>query len=56
MRQDRLDPTLNLENVSPECQGVHHIMGASEQRAARIVVKNSFAFGGISAVLVCRMA
>jgi 3-oxoacyl-[acyl-carrier-protein] synthase II len=56
MRQDRLYPTLNLENVSPECQGVHHIMGASEQRAARIVVKNSFAFGGISAVLVCRMA
>jgi 3-oxoacyl-[acyl-carrier-protein] synthase II len=56
MRQDRLYPTLNLENVSPECQGVHHIMGAPESRAARIVVKNSFAFGGISAVLVCRMA
>jgi 3-oxoacyl-[acyl-carrier-protein] synthase II len=55
MRQDRLYPTLNLDNISPECQGIHHIQGAPEQRTARIVVKNSFAFGGISAVLVCRM-
>lgn len=51
-----LYPTLNLENVSPECQGVGHIMGGALQREARVVVKNSFAFGGISAVLVCRMA
>jgi 3-oxoacyl-[acyl-carrier-protein] synthase II len=54
MRKGLLYPTLNLENVSPECQGVGHIMGDALQRDARIVVKNSFAFGGISAVLVCR--
>jgi len=56
IRKGLLYPTLNLENVSPECQGVGHIMGGSLQREARVVVKNSFAFGGISAVLVCRMA
>lgn len=55
MRKDLLYPTLNLENISPECQGLHHIIGAPERRTARVVVKNSFAFGGISAVLVCRM-
>jgi 3-oxoacyl-[acyl-carrier-protein] synthase II len=55
MRKDTIYPTLNLENVSPECQGIRHVMNAPERRAARVVVKNSFAFGGISAVLVCRI-
>jgi 3-oxoacyl-[acyl-carrier-protein] synthase II len=55
MRKDMIYPTLNLENVSPECTGIHHVMNTPERRAARVVVKNSFAFGGISAVLVCRM-
>jgi 3-oxoacyl-[acyl-carrier-protein] synthase II len=55
MRKDMLYPTKNLENVSPDCAGIHHVMNAPERRAARVVVKNSFAFGGISAVLVCRM-
>ncbi len=56
MRKGVLYPTLNLENVAPECQGVGHIMGGAMKRDARIVVKNSFAFGGISAVLVCKVA
>jgi 3-oxoacyl-[acyl-carrier-protein] synthase II len=55
IRKGLLYPTLNLQNVSPECQGVGHIMGGALKREARVVVKNSFAFGGISAVLVCRM-
>jgi 3-oxoacyl-[acyl-carrier-protein] synthase II len=55
IRKGLLYPTLNLQNVSPECQGVGHIMGGALKREARVVVKNSFAFGGISAVLVCRV-
>ncbi len=55
MRKGLLYPTRNLDNVSPECQGIRHVMGAPERRDAHVVVKNSFAFGGISAVLVCRM-
>ena len=54
MRKGLLYPTLNLENVGLDCQGIHHIQGEPERRVAH-VVKNSFAFGGISAVLVCRM-
>lgn len=54
-RQGRLYPTLNLQNVSPECQGIDHIMGWTREQDARILVKNSFAFGGISAVLVCKV-
>lgn len=56
IRKGVLYPTLNLENVAPECQGVGHILGGAVNREARVVVKNSFAFGGISAVLVCRVA
>lgn len=55
MGRNRLYPTLNLETVSPDCEGLHHILGAAEERPARVLVKNSFAFGGISAVLVCRV-
>ncbi|MEI6564415.1 MAG: beta-ketoacyl synthase N-terminal-like domain-containing protein [bacterium] len=55
IRKGVLYPTLNLQNISPECQGVNHVMGTALQREARIIVKNSFAFGGISAVLVCRV-
>lgn len=54
MHRGLIYPTLNLENVSPACAGIRHVMGAIERRPARVVVKNSFAFGGISAVLVCR--
>jgi 3-oxoacyl-[acyl-carrier-protein] synthase II len=49
-----LYPTLNLQNVAPECAGIRHVMGAPERRPASLLMKNSFAFGGISAVLVCR--
>ncbi len=55
MRKQRLYPTLNLQNVSAECAGVNHIMGTALERNSEILVKNSFAFGGISAVLVCRV-
>ena len=55
MHKGLIYPTLNLENVSPECAGIRHVVGSPERSAARVVVKNSFAFGGISAVLVCRI-
>ena len=53
MRKGEIYPTLNLEVVDPSCEGVHHVV---ERTAAPIgtILKNSFAFGGINAVLVCR--
>lgn len=54
-RKGLLYPTLNLQNISPECGGINHVTGTAFHRDTRILVKNSFAFGGISAVLVCRV-
>ena len=50
-----LYPTLNLEHISPECAGIRHLTQRLET-SANVLVKNSFAFGGINAVLVCRRA
>jgi len=55
MHKGLLYPTRNLENISPDCAGINHITGSSLNRRGKILVKNSFAFGGISAVLVCRI-
>ena len=46
-------PTLNLETVSPECGGIHHVMQPMKKQITT-VLKNGFAFGGINAALVCR--
>ncbi len=54
LRRGILYPTRNLERVADECQGVRHIT-TQETTAARCFIKNSFAFGGINASLVCRV-
>jgi 3-oxoacyl-[acyl-carrier-protein] synthase II len=46
-------PTLNLDNIGPECSGIHHVMEPINKKV-RYVLKNGFAFGGINAALVCR--
>lgn len=46
-------PTLNLENVSDDCQGIQHVMRPL-QKPVNTVLKNGFAFGGINAALVCK--
>lgn len=53
MRKGVLLPTRNLEHVAPDCAGVHHLL-RPEERRVRVLVKNSFGFGGINTVLVCR--
>ena len=54
LRRGRMYPTRNLEAVAEECKGVRHVV-APEPTAARTFVKNSFAFGGVNASLVCRV-
>ena len=53
LRRGHLYPTRNLETVAEECKGIRHVT-AREPTEARIFLKNSFAFGGIHASLVCR--
>jgi 3-oxoacyl-[acyl-carrier-protein] synthase II len=53
MEQGVIYPTLNLENISPDCEGIQHVMKPLRKQIDA-VLKNSFAFGGINAALVCR--
>jgi 3-oxoacyl-[acyl-carrier-protein] synthase II len=53
MEQGVIYPTLNLDTVSPECEGIHHVMQPLKKQITT-VLKNGFAFGGINAALVCR--
>ncbi len=52
MERSVLLPTRNLETVSEECGGLDHIRSARESEI-NVFLKNSFAFGGINANLIC---
>ena len=54
MRKGTIYPTRNLEEVDPDCEGVRHVTEPLK-KDIRIIVKNSFAFGGINAALVCKI-
>ena len=54
LREGRLYPTRNLEEVAEACRGLRHVT-VPETTRARCFLKNSFAFGGINASLVCRL-
>jgi 3-oxoacyl-[acyl-carrier-protein] synthase II len=51
MERSLLIPTRNLENVSPDCEGVLHLKEVSE-RPVRHVLSNNFAFGGMNTSLL----
>jgi 3-oxoacyl-[acyl-carrier-protein] synthase II len=53
MEQGIIYPTHNLENIDPACAGIQHVQQPLE-RPVNTILKNSFAFGGINAALVCR--
>ena len=53
MEQGVIYPTLNLENVSQDCEGIQHVMHPLKKQV-NTVLKNGFAFGGINAALVCK--
>lgn len=52
MEEGVIFPTLHLENVAADCQGIRHVT-TPLHRDVRTIVKNGFAFGGINATLVC---
>lgn len=51
MRHGFLAPTLNLERVDPQCEGLSHLQDPVDARPRRILTSN-FAFGGVNASLV----
>ncbi len=53
MAEGMIYPTLNLENIDPKCGGIMHVQ-KTLKKEINTIVKNSFAFGGINAALVCK--
>ena len=47
-------PTLNLDEVAPECAPIDYITGAGRELDCEIVMSNNFAFGGINTALIFR--
>ena len=54
MRQGRYTPTLNLDEIDPQCGELDYIRGASRQADLEYVMNNNFAFGGINTSLIFR--
>ena len=54
LRCGKIYPTRNLQQVADACRGIRHVT-AAEPTTAQCLLKNSFAFGGINASLVCRI-
>ena len=53
MRDRVVFPTFNLRNPASDCGGIRHVTSTISQPVGTFI-KNSFAFGGINAALVCR--
>ncbi|MEM4230812.1 MAG: hypothetical protein QXF25_02970, partial [Candidatus Pacearchaeota archaeon] len=51
IREGKVHPTRNLENLDPECSGMRYVTKTLETDI-KIAVKSSFAFGGHNAVLL----
>lgn len=54
IRDQVVPPTLNLENPSPECEGVDLVPVKARKRRVRAALSNSFGFGGTNASLVLK--
>ena len=54
MHRGKLIPTRNLKSPSPEAAGLCHVPPSGLEKNLRCVMKNSFAFGGINAVLIIK--
>lgn len=53
MERGVIYPTLNLDTVSPECEGIGHVTKQTKKEIS-FILKNCFAFGGVNAALVCK--
>jgi 3-oxoacyl-[acyl-carrier-protein] synthase II len=51
IRDSVIPPTINLENLDPECD-LDYTPKVAKQKKLRVVLNNSFGFGGHNATLV----
>ena len=52
IRDDVVPPTLNLDDPSPECDGIDLVPHQAQERTVTTALSNSFGFGGTNASLV----
>ena len=45
-------PTMNLDNLDPECADMDYVANQAQQRQIDVAVSNSFGFGGTNGTLV----
>jgi 3-oxoacyl-[acyl-carrier-protein] synthase II len=55
LERQAVPPTINLDNPDPECD-LRHVPHTAQQRKVRVVVSNSFGFGGSNNCVVLRRA
>lgn len=49
-----LPPTINLQDVSPECQGIDLVPNVAKDKKVKTALSNSFGFGGTNASLIMK--
>lgn len=54
LREEWFAPTLNLDNVDPECGDLDYLTGNGRHIQGEYVMTNNFAFGGINTSLLIR--
>ena len=52
IREGMVPPTINLDDLDPECEGVDHVANAAREAEVRIAMSTAFGFGGHNAILV----
>jgi 3-oxoacyl-[acyl-carrier-protein] synthase II len=52
IRDSIVPPTMNLEEVDPDCEGLDYVPGKARKASIRYALSNSFGFGGTNASLV----
>ena len=56
MNNNWFHPTINLENIDPNCAELDYITGAGKQAEVEYFMSNNFAFGGINTSLIFKRA
>lgn len=49
-----IPPTINLEEIDPDCAGLFHIANQTIERRVTVALNNSFGFGGSNTCMVLR--
>ncbi|MBF4405609.1 beta-ketoacyl-ACP synthase, partial [Vibrio anguillarum] len=52
MRSGWFNPTLNLDNIDPQCGVLDYITGTGRELDVQYLMSNNFAFGGINTSII----